>query len=180
MGFFDVIKLLWSNWFESLPRILKDTGNGIEAAGESAIKASYFIKGGGNVPVNACGTIAETAQVIEECYQLVRTAALLIDTSGKEIDKVKIPTVEPTFTTVVGVKVVTGINFGEARLFGTVADGLKNGAADLNNVGTKLQTAASHLRQLKNALNQTGGDLYTAGTFLKEGGQKLKQLGGNQ
>ncbi|MGB8218027.1 MAG: hypothetical protein WCE94_12070 [Candidatus Methanoperedens sp.] len=175
MGLFDAIKFLWSDW----PGILLDAGNGIETAGISAINTSYFIKGGGNVQVNACEMVDVTADAIKECYQLLENAATLIDKSGQEIDIIKVPTVSASYINILGHDVVSGLNFGNTSLFGNVATGLKNGAADLNTVGMKLQIAESHLRQLKDALNQAGTDLNTAGTALKDGGQKLKKLAGS-
>ncbi len=184
MGFLNALKLLWSDWLlpllESLPKALKDAGEGIEAAGENVVKASYFIKGGGNVPVNARETVALTADVIEDCDQIIKNAAQLIKTAGEEIDKIKVPTVTASYTTVVGVSVVSGLQFGETSLFGNVASNLKNGANNLNNVAAKLHTASNNLNNLRDALNETGGDLYTVGMKLKESGEALKRLAGNQ
>lgn len=181
MGLFTVIKLLLGDWLlpmlEKLPETMKNAGEGIIAAGDGAINAGKFIKGG--VSPNARETVDLTADIISDCKTLIENAAALINTAGNEIGTVKVPTVTPTYVTLLNVKVVSGLQVGDTRLFGQVADNLKNGADDLESIGTKLHDATSHLHSLSTVLNDTGSDLSIVGMKLKESGNELKQLAGS-
>jgi hypothetical protein len=181
-SFFKALKWLWDHGdqalplLEILPQTLHATGAGMELAGQGAIDAGHLIRGGGGVPVNARQTVEAAADAIDSCYQQVLLVKGYIKSAGDEINDVKVPTVEPTYTEVVGVRVVDGFSFGNASLFGPVGDALKDGASKLNLAAQQLQTQATQLHNLSSALNDAGNNLGTLGTQLKQSGQALKQI----
>lgn len=183
-SFFKAIKWLWDHGdqfaplLETLPQILRATGEGMELAGQGAIDAGQLLKGGGGVPFNARQAVEAAADAVDSCYQQVLLVKGFIKSAGDEIDKVKVPTVEPTFVTVLGTQVVSGLTFGNASLFGPVADALQDGAGKLNLAAQQLQTQATQLHNLSDILNDAGADLGTLGTRLKQSGQTLQQVTG--
>ncbi len=98
-----------------------------------------------------------------------------MNTLGREIDKIRIPTVQPKFIDVVG-KVVGRLEFGESQLVDDAANRLQQGSARLGQIGNDLQTVASQLRELGKALDQAGKDLNGVGKQLEQGGRTLRSL----
>ncbi|MCC7355336.1 MAG: hypothetical protein IT330_16460 [Anaerolineae bacterium] len=183
-SFFKAIKWLWDHGdqfvplLETLPQILHAAGEGMELAGQGAINASRLLKGGGGVPANARQAVESAADAVDSCYEQVLLVKGFIKSAGDEIDKVKVPTVEPTFVNVLGNQVVSGLTFGSSSLFGLVADALQDGATKLNLAAQQLQTQATQLHDLSDTLNDAGTDLGTLGTRLKQSGQTLQQVTG--
>jgi len=184
VSFFKAIKWLWDHGdqlaplLDTLPQILHAAGAGMEMAGQGAINAGHLLEGGGGVPVNARQAVEAAADAVDSCCQQVLLVKGFVKSAGDEIDKVKVPTVEPTFVTVLGTQVVSGLTFGNASLFGLVADALQDGSSKLNLAAQQLQTQATQLHNLSDALNDAGADLGTLGTRLKQSGQTLQQVAG--
>jgi hypothetical protein len=160
---------------ENLVATLHAAGEGMEAAGRGSIHVSHIIRGGGAVPLNAHQVVLEAATAIDQCNQLIESAGSVIDTASKEIDSVKVPSVTATYGEVLGLRVVTGISFGEVSRFGPVADALEEGADNLKDGGTRLHSAAAQLRNLGQVLNDAGSDLDTLGRDLIRGGEALQR-----
>ncbi len=188
MGFVNLIKLLWSDWLlpmlESMPAILWNAGDGIQTAGEEAIKVSHIINGEGNAYPNITEIIDTLTNIINDCNGIIMNASTLIENAGNAIGNVnvQVPTLTPQFTNILNIKVVTGVKleFSEIKPFGDVASELQRGVNELNNISGKLQDTTLSLSNLKNALEDTGNNLATLGAKLKDSGIALKQLAGNQ
>ena len=182
----EVVNLVWNNrdkimdLVERLPELLDETGNTIESAGESAMKASLFLTGGkGDTP--SAGELSQlAATALERCHKEIQDVARVMDRFGQELDDIRIPSVQPKYTEVMGIDVISGIDFGESELFDNAANRLKNGSDRLNQVGTDLRNVAKHLRSLGGALTETGNDLNNVGVKLTQSGQTLRSLGNLQ
>lgn len=179
----QVMNLVWNNrdkildLVERLPELLNETGNTIESAGESAIKASAFLTGGKDDTPSAGELSQLAATALERCFKEIQDVARVMDRFGQELDDIRIPSIQPKFTEVMGVDVISGIDFGEAELFDNAAARLKHGSDRLTEVGNDLRNVAKHLRSLGGALTETGNDLNNVGTKLTQSGQTLRSLG---
>ena len=73
---------------------------------------------------------------------------------------------------------VTGMDVGNAALFGSFAHDLKESRVRLQHTADDFQTAVTDLNQLHEALQKAADPLANAGEKLKESGQMLEQVGG--
>jgi len=164
------------NLVEKLPKLLDDTGNTIESAGQSAVRASLVLTGDGKTlgGVDDLAKLAATA--LDSCRQELQSIAGTMNHLGQEIDKVRIPSVQPKFIDVVGLKVVGGLEFGESQLVDNAADRLQQESKRLEQIGNDLLTVANQLRGLGKAMDQTGRDLSSVGQQLEQGGRTLRSL----
>ncbi len=186
IAFFKALCLIWKNrqqlarLFELLPPALAAAGESMQQAGQGAISAGNFIKGGGGVPVNARQVVEQAAEAIAAGKQKVDDTADFLEDAGTEIGKVKVPTVSFTTTSIpVGigsVEVVNGITLTQASLFGLVKDALNDSAEKLRTVSTHLQTTAANLHSAAAALNDAGNGFKSVGNFLISSGSALKQI----
>jgi hypothetical protein len=178
----EVVNLVWNNrekitlLIERLPELLRETGDGIESAGNSAVKASVLLTGDGGKSMGV-GKLSEmAADALENCQDEIQLASKVMERLGSEIDEIKIPQVKPKYIDVLGAKVVGGLEFGENHLVDNAAARLKNGSDRLEVIGRDLKTVAVHLRDLGAALTEAGGDLNDVGIKLKESGNTLTSL----
>ncbi len=159
-----------------LPGLLATTGDGIAKAGESAVAASGFLLGTDGEE-GAVSEITEfAAAALARCVEQLDNAVGVMGKAGEEIDKVAIPTVDPTFTEVVGFKVVTGLDFGTTPIAGGVSDRMRDGAGNLAAIAEDFGVVADQLKRLGTRLNDTGGDLNNVGGLLQETGTTLTSL----
>lgn len=163
------------NLIEKLPDLLRDTGNTIEAAGQSATRASLVLTGDGQTQgIDDLARLAASA--LDSCRQELQSVAGTMSRLGQEIDKIRIPTVQPKFIDVVGLKVVGGLEFGESQLVNDAANRLQQESNRLEQIGNNLQTVADQLRALGKAMDQTGRDLNNVGRQLEQGGRTLHSM----
>jgi uncharacterized protein YukE len=163
------------NLVEKLPSMLRDTGNTIESAGQSAIKASAVLTGDGKTQgVDDLAKLAATA--LDHCQQELQNVATTMNNLGQEIDKVRLPTIQPKFINVAGFKVVGGLDFGESQLVDNAANRLKQESDRLKQIGDDLKMVASQLRELGKVIDQSGKDLNNVGQQLEQGGRTLRSV----
>jgi uncharacterized protein YukE len=180
--FVHVLGLIWERraalvtLLEKVPDAMHDTGAGMEAAGQGAIEAGRALKGGTGVTTSALDALEAAAQALSECRNQVQSVAAYLEDAGKDIGDVKVPTVSATYVNIGTQKVVSGLSFGDTKLFGDVSKALKDGAGKLEDTADGLASAVTALQSLKQALSDTGGDLNTVGEKLKEGGQALQAV----
>ena len=178
----EVVNLVWNNreriidLVERLPELLSETGDNIEAAGTSAVKASVFLAGGGKDEMNAGDLSAMAADALDRCYKELRTVSRAMDKIGGEIDDIRIPRIEPTYTKIGRIKVINGIDIGEHPIVDNAADRLKDGSDRIQEIGNDLKTVAKNLRQLGVSLTDTGSDLNSVGLKLQQSGQTLRSF----
>ena len=118
------------------------------------------------------------AAALARCVEQLDNAVGVMNRAGEEIDKVAISTVDPTYTEVVGFKVVTGLDFGTAPLAGGVSDRMREGQATLPRSAEDFGVVADQLKRLGSRNNDTGGDLNRVGGLLQETLTSLASLGG--
>ena len=177
----EVVNLVWNNkekildLIERLPTMLKETGDGIESAGESALTASSLLLGDKKNP--GAQQIAElAADALERCQAEIGKAAGIMEKFGGEIDDIRIPSFSPQYKEVMGFNVITGLDMGENKLIDNAADRLKDGSGRLEEISKDLKSVASHLRQLGGTLTDTGDGLSKVGAKLMESGGTLRSL----
>ena len=185
----EVVNLVWNNrdrimdLVERLPELLRETGDNIESAGASAVKASAFLVGGGRNKMSAGDLSEMAADALDRCYSELRTVARAMDKIGEEIDDIRIPSFRAKHTKIAGVRVISGFDIGENPMVDNAAGRLKDGSDRIDAIGKDLRTVAKNLRHLGTALTDTGGDLHNVGLKLQNSGKTLRSFadmsGGN-
>ncbi len=177
-----VVDMVWDNKdkimtiINDLPEMLQKAGDGIEAAGKSALSTSVMLVGGGDKP--GAGDISElAAKALESARKELADVGDLLERLGDEIDDVNIPSFKPDYSEVMGIKVMTGVDLGENKMIDDAANKLKGGAKRLGTVGDDLETLAGHLRDLGGTLNDAGQGLDSVGNKLMGSGESLRALG---
>ncbi|MGB0387967.1 MAG: hypothetical protein ACPGWR_24385 [Ardenticatenaceae bacterium] len=179
----EVVNLVWDNrerfmdMVEKLPQLLRETGDSIESAGASAMNASAFLTGSGdNDSVSASAMSDLAANALERCYKEMLGVARTMDKLGQELDELRVPTLEPTYTEVMGINLVNGVEMGELQLLDNAAERLKGGSDRIEEIGKDLREVAIQMRKLGGALNDAGGDLNNVGVKLQQSGNTLRSL----
>ena len=179
----EVVNLVWNNrekfldLIENLPKLLQNTGDSIESAGESAMKASLFLSGDKKGSPNA-GQISElAANALESSLDEIAAAAKIMAKIGQELDDIRIPNIRPKYMELMGNKIISGLDIGEEGLLDNAADRLKDGSDRMENMGKQLKLVADNLRELGGVLTDTGKDLNNVGVQLKHSGGTLRSLG---
>lgn len=179
----EVVNLVWNNrerfvdLIENLPELLRNTGDSIESAGQSAVKASLFLTGGDKDGLVSAREISDlAANALERCNRELKSVAETMDGLGQEIDDVQLPTMQPTYTEIMGINVMSGVEFEEYPMLDNAANRLKHGSDRLEDIGKDLEQVAKYLRQLGGALTETGGDLNNVGVQLKQSGEMLRSM----
>ena len=179
----EVVNLVWNNrdkfmdLLERLPELMRETGNSIESAGSSAMKASVFLVGDEDGSPSAKDISVMAAKALERCQVELVEAAQVMAKLGDEIDDIRIPSFRPKHTELLGIKVVNGFEMGENPIIDNAASRLTHGASRLNEVGKDLRLVADNLRDLGAILADTGGDLNNLGSQLRQSGQTLRSFG---
>ncbi|MCA9931127.1 MAG: hypothetical protein KC419_21730, partial [Anaerolineales bacterium] len=160
----EVVNLVWNNrekfldLIENLPKLLQNTGDSIESAGESAMKASLFLSGDKKGSPNA-GQISElAADALESSLDEIAAAAKIMAKIGQELDDIRIPNIRPKYMELMGNKIISGLDIGEEGLLDNAADRLKDGSNRMENMGKQLKLVADNLRELGGVLTDTGKD----------------------
>lgn len=179
----EVVNLVWDNrerimdLIENLPTLLRETGDSIESAGASAMNASAFLTGDHDDDALSAKAMSDlAASALERCYTQLQGVSSVMDKVGVELDELRVPTLEPTYTEVLGMNVVSGVEMGELQLLDNVAGRLKGGSDSLEEIGKDLKNVANQLRKLGGALNEAGGDLNNVGVKLQQSGNTLRSM----
>lgn len=177
-----VVDMIWDNrskfmtLIEDLPEMLQKAGDGIEAAGKSALTTSVMLVGGGEKP--GASAISElAAEALENAQKELTDVGGLLERLGGELDGVNIPSFKPDYSEVMGIKVMSGVDVGENKLIDNAADKLQSGATRLGAVGDDLERLAQHLRDLGATLDDAGKSLDSVGNKLMGSGDSLRALG---
>ena len=163
---------------EKTPQFLAQTGDFIDAAGGSAIRASALLTGEGD---DDGGSVRDMTELAAKAFGIVRVKRLVqlplpLEGIGGEIDGITIPSIEPEYSEIMGFSVITGMEFGESNLVDSAADRLKRGAKRLEDIGEDFTTVAEQLRKMGGLLNKTGGDLNLVGSQLQQSGITLNSF----
>lgn len=177
-----VVNLVWNNrekfidLLENLPKLLQETGESIESAGASAMKASVFLSGDdkGSPSAGEMSNMAATA--LDRCYKEINAAAKIMANLGDDLDRVRIPSFKPKYMEVMGHRVMSGLDLGEEGLLDNAAGKLNDGSERLSSIGKDLRLVAQNLREMGSMLTDTGKDLNDVGVQLKQSGSTLRSL----
>lgn len=179
----EVVNLVWDNrerimdLIERLPELLRETGDSIESAGASALNASAFLTGDHDDDALSAKAMSElAASALERCYTQLQGVSNVMERVGEELDELRVPTLEPTYTEVLGMNVVSGVEMSELQLLDNVAHRLKGGSDSLEEIGKDLKNVADQLRHLGGALNEAGSDLNNVGVKLQQSGKTLRSM----
>jgi len=159
-----------------LPDLLGKTGDGLAAAGASAVKASGLLTGEDDDDMSAERLAAVASDALEACRDELGKAAGLIGNVASAVSGFKIPTITPKFTEVVGFNVVTGVDFGEESLLDDAAESLADGVARIEGITASLGDVSGKIRSLGSRITEAGSDLAGVGGQLEESGTLLKQV----
>lgn len=179
----DAVNFVWnhreqiSDLIERLPTLLNETGNNIEAAGASAVKASAFLTGKGTKDGGVKHMAAVAAEALDDGQRELGEVAEMLGRIGEELDRINIPNISPKFTNVAGFNVMSGLDIGHNALFDDVTDRMKGGSDRLTAMSKNLQTVSVQLREMGDLLQGMGGDLDRVGGQLQNSGKTLKSLG---
>ena len=165
---------------QQLPELLGKTGDCIEAAGTSAVKASALLTGDETDDAMSVRDLANlAAKALDRCQKQLTAAAKIMDSLGTEIDDVRIPTLTPEYSEVMGFSVVSGLELGELAITDKAAGRLKKGSQQISEVGKDFKMVATQMRKIGGTLTKAGGDLNNVGSQLKQSGGLLKAFSGD-
>lgn len=191
-------ELLWDNWddmmevveyvmdhraqiaefLSKVPEFLGKTGDLIQAAGVSATQASAFLTGDDKrkESVSARDLADLAANALDNCQDELKSVAELMARIGKQFDNVKIPTLKPEYSKVMGFEVITGLELGESSFIDDAADQLRHGAQRIEQIGASFQNVAQQMRKMGGVLTDAGGDLRNVGNHLQESSVVLQSI----
>lgn len=191
-------ELLWDNWddmmevveyvmdhraqigefLSKVPEFLGKTGDLIQAAGVSATQASAFLTGDDKRKdsVSARDLADLAANALDNCQDELKSVAELMARIGKQFDNVKIPTLKPEYSKVMGFEVITGLELGESSFVDDAADQLRHGAERIEQISVNFQNVAQQMRKMGGVLTDAGGDLRNVGNHLQESSVVLQSI----
>ena len=163
---------------DNLPQLLAQTGHWMEYAGNSAKKAGTFLAGADGDPdsVSAQDIAEVVAKVLGHCQNEVRLAATTIDKVNEQVGDVRIPSITPKYTEVMGFQLISGLQLKESELIENASERLKNGAKRLESLSAQFDTFAEQIRKLGKSLTDTGVDIHKVGDQLSKSGGNLSAL----
>ncbi len=179
-----VVELVWDNRerimdiIERLPQMLEETGDNIESAGSSAIRASSVLTGGKDGKGGATLLAKRASSALDRMETELGEAAEIMADVGREIDRIKIPSFRPKRTEVMGINVISGFDMDEHPMVENAANKLQDGSKRLVEIAKDLKLVAENLRELGGSLNDTGDDLNNVGNKLVKSGQTLRGFSG--
>lgn len=158
-----------------LPELLAKAAEGLAGAGADARAAAEFLTGeGGKGGVKALAELAGDA--LDACRTELAAARGLLDDLGRELDGVPIPSVRPTYSEVLGHKLITGLELADGKLLEEAGKRVKEGAARFDGVGEQLAAVAHQLREIGALVERAGHGLAGTAAKLESGGRSLATL----
>ena len=158
-----------------LPALLAEAAEGLAGAGADARSAAAFLTGdGGKGGVKALAELAGDA--LQKCREELTAARGLLDDLGGELDRVPIPSVRPTYSDVLGHKLITGLDLTDGRLLEQAGKQVREGAARFDGVGEQLAKVADQLREIGALVERAGHGLAGTAAKLESGGKSLATL----
>ena len=155
-----------------LPALLAAAAEGLAGAGADARAAAAFLTGeAGKGGVKALAELAGDA--LEQCRTELAAARGLLDDLGGELDRVPIPSVRPTYSDVLGHKLITGLELADSKLLEQAGKRVREGAARFDGVGEQLAKVADQLREIGDLVERAGHGLAGTAAKLESGGKSL-------
>lgn len=164
-----------------LPELLASVSQFLTGAADDARSAAGFLTGdgaGGDDHGGVKALAALAGEALDACRTELASARDLLDKLGDELADVPIPSVRPTYSEVLGHKLVTGLDLGEGRLLETASKRLRDGAERFDGVGSELAKVADVLRRIGGLVDHAGQGLASTAVKLERGGKALGGLTG--
>jgi|GEM_PF-6245655 len=166
------------------PALIGKVGDALGEAGDHAKDAAVSLVGTvpKSAPAGTVGTGGAAATLISGAGTLgnvggqLADAANLLDDMANFMAKIEIPNVEPRFTSIAGVSIVSGIDIGKETLLADPAMRLASTAATLGKAKGDLADLAKNLDSLAVILASVGGALDKLGDGLKNSGLQASKL----
>ena len=163
-----------------LPELLGSVSEFLTGAADDARSAAGFLTGaGGHGADGGVKALAALAgEALDTCRTELASARDLLGKLGDELADVPIPSVRPTYSEVLGHKLVTGLDLGEGRLLESASRRLRDGAERFDGVGAELAKVADVLRRIGGLVDDAGQGLAATAAKLEHGGKALGGLTG--
>lgn len=165
-----------------LPQLLGSVSEFLTGAAGDARSAAAFLtgdgaSGNGADPDGGVKALAALAgEALDTCRKELSAARDLLDRLGDELAGVPVPSVKPTFSEVLGHKLVTGLDLGEGRLLEGASQRVREGAERFDGVGAELAKVADVLRRIGGLVDRAGRGIADTAEKLEAGGKKLATL----
>jgi hypothetical protein len=165
-----------------LPQLLAAAANALgEAAGDTRSAAIFLTGGDGSpaAPAEGAGVkaLAHLAgEALDACRRELGSARQMLDGLAAELEGVPIPSVVPSYSEIMGHKIITGLDLGDGKLLTPASQRLKDGAARFEGVGDQLAAVAEHLRSIGGLVDRAGEGLARTADKLESGGSALARF----
>lgn len=160
---------------QAAPALIAKVGDALDDAGEHAKDAALAIAGTAGKG-GATATLAAGSGTLGNVGGQLAEAAHLLDDMASFMAKIEVPNVEPTYTTVAGVNVVSGLDIGKDHVLADPAMRLASTADTLGKAKGDLADLAKNLDSLSVILASVGGALDKLGDGLKNSGLQTSKL----
>ncbi len=160
---------------QAAPALIAKVGDALDDAGEHAKDAALAIagtKGKGG----AAATLAAGSGTLGGVGGQLAEAAHSLDDMASFMAKIEVPNVEPTYTTVAGINIVSGLDIGKEHVLADPAMRLASTADTLGKAKGDLADLAKNLDSLAVILASVGGALDKLGDGLKNSGLQASKL----
>jgi len=160
---------------QAAPALIAKVGDALDDAGEHAKDAALAIAGTA-AKGGAASTLAAGSGTLGNVGGQLAEAAHLLDDMASFMAKIEVPNVEPTYTTVAGINVVSGLDIGKDHVLADPAMRLASTADTLGKAKGDLADLAKNLDSLAVILASVGGALDKLGDGLKNSGLQASKL----
>jgi len=160
---------------QAAPALIAKVGDALDDAGEHAKDAALAIAGAKGEG-GAAATLAAGSGTLGHVGGQLAEAAHLLDDMASFMAKIEVPNVEPTYTTVAGVNIVSGLDIGKEHVLADPAMRLASTADTLGKAKGDLADLAKNLDSLAVVLASVGGALDKLGDGLKNSGLQASKL----
>ncbi|MBV9313308.1 MAG: hypothetical protein JO100_06065 [Pseudonocardia sp.] len=155
-----------------LPDLLHTVGTGLAEAGEQAAHAARALigeDGGGG----ARSALSGGADIMVSTKEQLGSAAAMLSGVAAQLESIDIPSIAPKFTSIAGMNVISGLDFGSNKLLEGPARSLSEGAATVTGVAGNLDRLSSSLREISDILGSVGQALNGLGDKLASSGNSV-------
>lgn len=160
---------------KKLPELLDSLGSGLADAGEQAQRAAVTLMGDDGKS-GARATLDHGAGLLAVITEQLGKAAAMLADVAEDVGKVGIPSIEPKFTEVLGLKVISGVDIESNSILAGPAGKLKDGAKTVGDVTGNLGELADDLGKIADVLGKVGEALGNLGGRLGDSGGQIKGL----
>jgi len=161
-----------------LPKLLDTVGEGLAEAGKQAANAAHALVGDSG-DGGARRALTGGADVMGSAKEQLAKAAGLLSGLAGELNDIGVPSVEPKYTKVAGINLISGLDIGTHKLLEGPARTMTESADTVNGVADNLGLLTGSMRELSDILGAVGEALSGLGQKLSESGGSVRTLLGN-